>query len=339
VTASIVLGRDQILAFRRRVNALDARLPWSGASLRTAAWAGLQDSIPRAALHSIHARVEGAAPDAWEDEAFVQVWGPRFAAYVVVAEDAPVFTLGRLPDDPAGLAWAEETADRLETLLAGRRMPFGDAGHALGVDPNFLRYATTTGRVRIRWDGARQSVVWTVPRPEMDSSTAATELLRRYLHLYGPGTPEGYLDWAGIRPRRGVATFAALAPALTRVTTPTGEGWILPEDEWRFREPAGDSAPVRLLPCGDAYTLVWGPDRELLVPDAVRRPQLWTGRVAPGAVLVRGEIAGVWRRSDEQVAIELWRQLGAAERDALGAEAQALPVPGLSRPISVTWAG
>ena len=59
--------------------------------------------MPRAALLSIHARVEGAHPSSWEDPSLVQVWGPRFSTYVVPARDYAVFTLGRLPTmAPAG---------------------------------------------------------------------------------------------------------------------------------------------------------------------------------------------------------------------------------------------
>ena len=72
------LSRGQILAFRRRVGALDERLSPGPASLRRAAWAGLQDSAPRSALLSIHARVERTEPDTGEDPSLVQVWGPRF---------------------------------------------------------------------------------------------------------------------------------------------------------------------------------------------------------------------------------------------------------------------
>ena len=79
--APLALSRDQILAFRRRVGALDERLPWGAASLRTAAWAGLQDSMPRSALLSIHARVAGAGADALEHPSLAQVWGPRFSLF------------------------------------------------------------------------------------------------------------------------------------------------------------------------------------------------------------------------------------------------------------------
>ena len=98
MTARLRVTRAQILAFRRRVGALDQRLPAGRRSLRQAAWAGVQDSMPRAALLSIHARVEGAGPSAWEDPSLVQVWGPRYHVYVVAARDLAVFTLGRLPD-------------------------------------------------------------------------------------------------------------------------------------------------------------------------------------------------------------------------------------------------
>src|SRR4029078_136454 len=108
------LTRAQILTFRRRVGALDARLPRRARSLRQAAWAGLQDSMPRAALLSIHARVEDTRPATWEDPSLGQVWGPRFSAYVIAAVDRAVFPLGRLPDDPAGLRRAETTADQLD---------------------------------------------------------------------------------------------------------------------------------------------------------------------------------------------------------------------------------
>src|SRR3954464_9424958 len=101
------LTRTQILAFRRRVGALEERLPPGARSLRRAAWAGLQDSMPRAALLSIHARVEGTHPQIWDDPSLVQVWGPRFSVYVVPARDHALFTLARLPDDARGRRRAE----------------------------------------------------------------------------------------------------------------------------------------------------------------------------------------------------------------------------------------
>jgi hypothetical protein len=331
------LSRSQILAFRRQVGALDERLAPGSRSLRRAAWAGLQDSMPRAALLSIHARVEGAHPSSWEDPSLVQVWGPRFSTYVVPEQDRALFTLGRLPDDGPGRQRAEEVAARLHAFLDGRRMGDHDAGEALGVHSNSFRYAAPTGTVLIRWEGARQPTIWTVPRPEVDPRDARRELARRYLHVFGPTTPAAFATWAGVGPTEAGTAFDSLKRSLTAVRTPIGEAWILTRDEPAFRAPTGHAAAARLLPSGDAYYLLQGADRELLVTDAGRRDELWTSRVWPGAVLVEGEIVGTWRRAQAKLTITPWARLGRAKREAVEAEARSLPLPGVEGRIAVRW--
>ena len=74
--------------------------------------------MPRAALLSIHARVEGTEPSTWEDPSLVQLWGPRFSAYVVAARDRAAFSLGRLPAGGKSLQVAQEMAARLHALAA-----------------------------------------------------------------------------------------------------------------------------------------------------------------------------------------------------------------------------
>jgi hypothetical protein len=331
------LTRLDILAFRRHAGALDQRLGRGQEALRRAAWAGLQDSMPRAALLSIHARVEGTQPATWEDPSLVQLWGPRFNVFVVAACDLAVFSLGTLPGHAGGRRRAEDLAARLSAAIGGTRMPYEEAGRALGVHHNALRYAAATGTVLIRWEGARQPVVWTVTPPLDDPRDARLELARRYLHIYGPATPEAFGQWSGIGPRDGVAAFEALGTSLTPVATPVGDSWILSTDEDAFRATPGLPAPARLLPSGDSYLLRQGADRELLVPDADRRRALWTPRVWPGGLVVGGELAGTWRRAGAVLTVQPWRQLSAAERDAVAAEAQALPLPGFAGRIIVRW--
>lgn len=316
------LSREQILAFRRRVGALDERLPPGARSLRLAAWAGLQDSMPRAALLSIHARVAGAHPAIWEHPSLVQVWGPRFSVYAVAARDHAIFTVGRLPDDARGRRVAEEMAERAHALLGGERITDRELGLT-----NRVRYGAATGTLLIRWEGARAPLVWSVPRPEIEPKAARRELACRYLHVFGPATPASFARWAGIGAAGARSAFAALA--LTPVRTPIGDAWILSRDEPELRAPPGPPAAARLLPSGDAYYLLHGADRELLVPDATQRDELWTSRVWPGAVLVGGDVVGTWRRSQGDVTISLWRRLTRDEREALEAEAASLPLPGV----------
>jgi hypothetical protein len=215
-------------------------------------------------------------------------------------------------------------------------MPFGQAGRGMGVQPNSLRYAAQTGTVLLRWDGARQPVVWTAPPPGMDAAHARLELARRYLHVFGPGTAASFARWAGIQRAEASSAFEALASMLAPTSTSIGDGWILASDEAAFRAQPGPAAAARLLPSGDSYYLLWGADREILVTDARRRAMLWTTRVWPGAVLVDGEIVGTWRRAAAEVSIEVWRRFSSAERATVETEAISLPLD-LGRPISVRW--
>ncbi len=331
------LTRQQILAFRRRVGGLDERMPSGAESLRRAAWAGLQDSMPRAALLSLHARVDGVEPSTWEDPSLAQLWGPRYHTYVVAKRDFALFSLGRLPEDGKGRLRAESTAELLQAQLDGARKTHEEVGRAVGVNPNALKYATTTGTVAIRWDGARMPLVWTVVAPDIDPADACRELARRYLHIFGPTTADGFARWAGISRRSATTTFASLEGSLLPVRSQLGDEWLLTRDEPAMRAAETAAAPARLLPSGDAYFLLDGAERELLVPREDQRQRLWTSRVWPGALLVDGEIRGTWRRAHHAVRIETWGRLSRATRDAIEAEAGALPLPGVERRIEVVW--
>src|SRR5256886_6266892 len=164
VQSRLRVTRRQILAFRRRVGALDERLPKGSESLQQAAWAGLQDSMPRAALLSLHARVEGVEPSTWEDPSLIQLWGPRYQVYVVAKPDFALFSLARLPDNEKGRLRAEQMAERLHAGLRGGRMTDRELGKALRIG-NAMRYATTTGTIAIRWGGGAAPEVRSAPAP------------------------------------------------------------------------------------------------------------------------------------------------------------------------------
>ena len=332
------LTRDQILSYRRSVGALDERLPFNATSLRVAAWAGLQDSMPRAALLSLHARVKDVTPSSWEHASLAQIWGPRWSAYVVAARDAAIFTRGRMPDDESERARFEELAERVDGHLAGRKVPFGAVAEPLRLrHHNYVRHATVTGRLRIRWEGARQPTLWTVPTPKLTYRGARLELARRYLHVFGAGTPASFGVWAGVGPASARSAFDGLARSLTAVRTPIGDAWILTSDEPRMRAKQPAPAAARLLPSGDAYFLLQGRERAVLVPRTKQRSALWTTRVWPGALLVNGEVAGTWRRAGALLTIGTWRRLSRAEREVIEAEAASLPLPDASGRIAVRY--
>ena len=191
----------------------------------------------------------------------------------------------------------EDLADRLDAFLGGRTMSYREAGQALGVHPSQFRYAAPTGRVIIRWDGARSPTIWTVPPPRSNHARHDSSSRVATCMCSVPPLPKRLRCWAGIAPRSGIETFDTLRRSLTPVRTPIGDAWILTGDEPALLAPPGPAAPARLLPSGDSYFLLQGEGRDLLVPEADRRQVLWTSRVWPGAVLVGGEIVGTWRRA------------------------------------------
>jgi hypothetical protein len=69
-------------------------------------------------------------------------------------------------------------------------------------------------------------------------------------------------------------------------------------------------------------------DRPTLVDDPARAKALWPMLGRPGAVLVDGEIAGLWRPlksgKNLRVRIELWAKNSASARTAITAQAEAL---------------
>lgn len=116
--------------------------------------------------------------------------------------------------------------------------------------------------------------------------------VRGYLHLLGPARPAevaGYLD----APVRDVARRW---PAdVVEVDVDGQRRSLLAADVDLLAAAARgpDRRTVRLL--GPFDLLLQARDRELLVPDAARRPGLWPALGRPGAVVVDGEPVGTWR--------------------------------------------
>ena len=292
--------------------------------------------MPRAALLSLHARLTGVDPSTLDDPSLAQLWGPRYNTYVVPKRDFALFSLGRLPDNERGRLRAERIAEQLHTHLDGRRMTDREAGRALSMG-NEIRYASTTGTIAIRWDGARAPEIWTVAAADIEPADACRELARRYLHIFGPtrlrDSPAGPASRGarGLLPSR--RSRNRCCPSDRRSVT----SGCSPTTSRRCRPPTTATAAVRLLPSGDAYFLLDRAERELLVPSADQRQRLWTPRVWPGALLVDGEIRGTWRRAQHTIRIETWSRLAPNRRAAIEAEAASLPLPGIDREIEVVW--
>jgi len=138
------------------------------------------------------------------------------------------------------------------------------------------------------------------PIPDIDPEVARAELLRRYLHCYGPSRRGDFAAWAGIRASDTDPWWSLVEDELTQVDF-GGSSWILTQDLDALRStpmPKG----VRLLPPHDPYTHVR--DRETIIDKKYHR-EVWKVVGEPGTVLADGEITGIWRprKSGRQLTI------------------------------------
>ena len=292
--------------------------------------------MPRAALLSIHVRVEGTEPGTWEDPSLVQVWGPRFTRTSSPTSIA-LFTVGRMPDAPARRAEFEDLADRIEEFLEGRRMDCREVGRGLGRHPVSLRYAAPTGRVLIRWDGR-------APANDLDGAAAGgrsgrrpSRARRRYLQCVRAGD-SGLVRGVGGHqtPRAGPRSMRSRDRSA--VHSPTGEGGSCPRMRRRCARRSMDSRHrARLLPSGDTYFLLQGTDRELLVRDAARRAELWTPACGPAQSSSREKWLGPGVGRDRSSRSSRGAACRAARATSVELEAQSFPLPALGADISVRW--
>jgi hypothetical protein len=332
VTATLTI--DQVLRHRARVNHLDLKLP--AGSFAEAAWGGLQDSVPRGGVISLHARVADTPPDAWEDPSVVQIWFRGGADYIVPSDDAGIFTLGSYPRDPERAAEIERLADAIHRIAAGQTLKVAEVSARLAAaSPVAVRQSASSGRIHIRWDASN---IWLIPvdRPDLDVEDARRELARRFIHWFGPTTRVALARWTGVKPGDATATWRSIESELTQVELGGERRFMLSADVERART-AEPLEGVRLLPFDDAYTKL---DRALLLPDTARRdvvlPRTGKGHI-PGAILVDGEIVGSWQRQQRKVTIHPFAHVRATVREAVEAEALAFPIAGASS-ATVGWA-
>ncbi|OAA27893.1 Winged helix DNA-binding domain-containing protein [Frankia sp. EI5c] len=148
------------------------------------------------------------------------------------------------------------------------------------------------------------------------------DVVRCYLRLFGPATPKQVAEFLDAP----VKDIRARWPSDAVEVTVDGERrWLLAEDRGRLLA-APPARATRLLGPYDLF--LQARDRALLVPDPARAKSLWPVLGRPGAVLVDGEIGGLWRPRQSggrlRVRVTMWRPLTAALRGSITAEAERL---------------
>ena len=349
------VGREQALAYRVAAHNLHRRLP-AGSAEEAAAVAGLQDLPPGLAPIALAARVEGSRPEDMDE--LVIVYAFRGASIAVPRADLAVFTTALDPPDEAAaraqLGSATDSLDEagvgaLDALdrvsaavadaLADGPLERDDFHQALRdrlpaellwwcrgcqshhVHPLLWRATGIKGVLAVAERRGRVTVFGAPPEaPEVDDPAA--ELVRRFLHAYGPATRTELAGWAGIAPDHARGLLARVEGELAEVELAGRRALILAADADRLADPPAASG-VRLLPGYDPY--LDQRDRDTLLPDRELRARVRRPIGNPGVVLVDGDLAGLWRpaKKGRRLVLTVEPVTPAARRAAEAIEAEA----------------
>jgi hypothetical protein len=152
----------------------------------------------------------------------------------------------------------------------------------------------------------------------MPGEAALAALVKRYLHAYGPATPQHFAQWLAVSRRQASDLFDSLAGELQQLEVDGVPMWIVAGDN---ALPSTPAQGLWLLPYFDAYVVGSHP-REWLFPGRAAERALGGGQAGNFPVLlIDSAVAGVWHqsRSGRKVAItvEPFSPLTLAQRCAL----------------------
>src|SRR5918995_854717 len=287
------VSAEQAGAYRVAAHHLHDRLP-ARSLVDAAATSGIQDTPPGSAAVALAARVDRLRPSDVEealldDRSLIRLMGLRGAAHVVPRRDGTVFGPGALAADE------ESLREQLQGSWPALEARDWTALEALGVVV-----------------GALAGVV----------AAARHELVRRFVHAFGPAGPRQFAAWTGMGAVEARDRFERLRPELVEVKLDGVVGWMLSDDLAAIDDPPM-AAGARLLPTGDPFLAQR--DRSTLLPDRAAQRAVWRPSGSPGLVLLTGRPMATWRarvaagRLD--VAVEPFTKLSDRQRWAVEQEA------------------
>lgn len=150
---------------------------------------------------------------------------------------------------------------------------------------------------------------WT-GQPMKVRAESQKQLVRKFLHCYGPATVDHFISWLGCSGKQGRRMWRNAAEEMEPVAVNGKKAYILSEDRERLFSPASFQRELVLLGGHDPY--LDQRDRVILQPDKSWHKQIWKMVTNPGAVVYQGEIIGVWNSRKKskgmEIQVTLWKE-------------------------------
>jgi hypothetical protein len=328
-----------------------------------AAMCGAHAQVMSAAELSIGLRLAGITRTdvreaLWTERSLIKTYGPRGTVHLLPTQDLPMWT-GALSALPYGQnadaknelltpEQAEAVIEAIATVLADIELTADELTEALveqvgswagdlvmpafqGMWPRWRMVQATAGVRGALCFGPNKgrNVTYTSPRRWLpgfqpaDERTALANVVKRYLHTYGPATPQQFAQWLAAPRRWAAELFDSLSGELRQVEVEGARAWLAADDA---TAPSTTPQGVRLLPYFDAYAVGCHP-REKVFPGRAAERALAGGQAGNFPVLlVAGTVAGIWhqRRSGRriEITVELFDPLTSAQRRELDDQAE-----------------
>jgi len=345
--------RSQVLGFRVRAQQLDRdSTTLADVSVLDI---GVQDTGPDGALWAL--AIRGLDVSAIAERDLVMLWTIRGAPHAYRRKDLPSIAAAVAPFSEADAGKRIFDASKplkaagisnltaLDVVAATMRSvvteptPKGEVSGQLSalLDPPYLRSCRPCNATHIYEMPFRLAALRAGLELQADTSPPVLQsfgrvkaaakpsprhdTIRAYLRLLGPATPKQVADYLDA-PVKDVT--ARWPDDVVEVSVVGEQRWLLADDADGVA--AGVAKTTRLLGPYDLFLQT--KDRPLLVGDPARAKALWPVLGRPGAVLVDGEVAGMWRPRKSgkslKVLVELWARPSAALRKAIAAQAELL---------------
>lgn len=135
------------------------------------------------------------------------------------------------------------------------------------------------------------------------SQEASSQLVRKYLHCYGPASVDTFVSWLGCSGKQGRRMWKTVSEEMEPVSMSGKKAFILSEDRARLFSPVSFKRELILLGSHDPY--LDQRDRLILQPDKAFHKEIWKTVTNPGAILYRGEVIGVWTGKKKNKGLEV----------------------------------
>jgi len=174
-------------------------------------------------------------------------------------------------------------------------------GERQGMSPTFTSFKNWTGRMPGGLPGADK------------------ELVRKFLHCYGPATLDSFMRWLGCSKKQAHRLWNAISDEMEPVQVEGKNCYMLSEDVNNLFCAESSGEKLILLGAHDPYLDM--KDRAVILENKSFHKTVWKFVANPGVVLRGGRIIGIWKTKTTKdhlnISMTLWESAQPSEQRAL----------------------